>query len=306
LVCLDASPMDDGLLKYTRFIVNTAEAVEHIYFVNVLRRMQLPSEVKAEFPELEDNMLQERKQELDKGIQKYFSDNKDVQTELIVQSGGRVRTFKKLIKKYNIDLVMIGRKIDNTGSGIITQRMGRRCPCNLMIVPQGSEVKIMDSSEKHVMQVLVDFSEHSKHALETAIQMATNFSNTQVVCQHVYSVPTGYHYAGKSHDEFGEIMVKNAKKQFKQFIKGLDTRGIELIEEYTLDDNEDRVYDMIVLANKLKPTGIIFGSKGVSAASSFFIGSTAEKLIKIDTEFPLYVIRKPGESKGIVEVLQRM
>ena len=86
----------------------------------------------------------------------------------------------------------------------------------------------------------------------------------------------------------------------------MDIGGITIREEYTLDDNEDRVHDIHALANKLKPAGIIFGSKGVSAASSFFIGSTAEKLIKIDTEFPLYVIRKPGESKGLVEVLKRL
>ena len=59
LVCLDASAMDDGLLKYTRFIVNANKSVERIYFVNILRKLNLPSEVKAEFPDLEKNIVKE-------------------------------------------------------------------------------------------------------------------------------------------------------------------------------------------------------------------------------------------------------
>ena len=89
-------------------------------------------------------------------------------------------------------------------------------------------------------------------------------------------------------------------------MKRIDTKNVPIRQEYTLDDNEDRVQDIYDLARQIQPTGIIFGSKGVTATSSFFIGSTAEKLIKIDTEFPLYVIRKPGDSKGLLDVLRRM
>lgn len=305
LVCLDSTATDEDLLRYTRFIINAADKVEKVYIVNVLQNFQLNSEVRKEFPELEKNALSQRKLELKNQIEKYITDKLHLKYELIVKIGRGLKTILKLVDNFNISLVVVGRKTDGTGAGVLTQRLGRRCPCNLMIVPQGSQVRIKPKKKDHVILVATDFSKYSQLAMEAAVQIAYNFKNTRIVCQHVYSVPTGYHYSGKSHDEFGDVMEKNSKKRFKSWINKIDTLGIPIEEVYTLDDNENHVQDIHNLAQKIQPSGIIFGSRGISGSTSFFLGSTAEKLIKIDVDFPLLVIRKPGDTKGLLQVLKK-
>jgi len=305
LVCLDTTATDDDLLRYTRFIINAADKVEKVYIVNVLRNFDLNSEVRKEFPELEKNALSQRKTELKNQIEKYITDKLHLKYELIVEMGRGLKIVLKLVDKFNISLVVVGRKIDGSGTGVLTQRLGRRCPCNLMIVPQGSQVRIKPKIKNRVILVATDFSKYSRLAMEAAVQIAQNFKNTRIVCQHVFSVPTGYHYTGKSHDEFAEVMERNSKKRFKSWIEQIDTMGIPVEEIYTLDDNENHVQDIHNLAQKIQPSGIIFGSRGISGSTSFFLGSTAEKLIKIDADFPLLVIREPGDTKGLLEVLRK-
>ena len=306
LVCLDLSNTDKDLLTYARFIVNAAKKPEKIYFINVLRHFYLPKDIHKDFPHLEETVIKERKEEIRKDIDTFFSHIQNVDKEIIVAEGSGLKTLLKVIDEKEIDLVLIGRKNDGSGHGVLTLRMGRRCPVTLFIIPQGCDKKIAKELQKWNILIPVDFSNYALIAVQFAVSIAKNYRNTEIFCQHVYSVLIGYHYTGKTHDEFAEIMKQNAKKKFKIFIKGCDCSGVKINDVYTLDDNENVVEDIHNYAKKINATGIIFSSKGMTATSSIFLGSTAEKLIKIDPEFPLLVVRKAGDYKGFMHLIKNI
>lgn len=305
LICLDHTQTDHDLMTFGRFIINSANTVEKVTVINILKSLNVPSEVLKEFPDLKKNAIKERINDLSTILEEHIGD-KEVQKEVMVKIGSALKIILKVIEEKSIDLVLVGKKNPQEADGILTQRMGRRCPVTLLIVPSGSTVKIEDNETKHKVLVPVDFSEYSFLAIERAVEVAKNYDNTEIFAQHVYHVPVGYHYAGKSKKEFAEIMKLNAQKRFRKFIAKCDCQNIKINEEYTLDDNENIVEDIHNYAKKINATGIVFGSKGMTATSSFFLGSTAEKLIKIDTEFPLMVVRKAGEYKGIMHLIQKL
>lgn len=306
LVGLDQTEVDKTLIEFASFI-SLSSHVKSIYFLNVLRNLSVPNDILEEFPDLINNALAERKKQLKEYVNKYIKVNSDVEIEIIVKSGSGLKTFLSEINKFDIDLVVIGRKDSPKMSGILVQRLARRAGTNLLIVPEGGENNLKDLSKDKKVIVPADFSKHSSLALEHAIEIATiSKTKVEIICQHVYSVPIGYHYSGKSHEEFAEILKQNAEKYYDSFIKNVDAKGIKITPVCTLDEDDDLVENIYKLALDIDADGIIFGAKGISAVSALFLGSIAEKMIKLDTKFPLMVVRRKGENANILDYIKEM
>ncbi|MDA1120281.1 MAG: hypothetical protein O2887_07275 [Bacteroidetes bacterium] len=54
-------------------------------------------------------------------------------------------------------------------------------------------------------------------------------------------MPTGYHYTGKTFEEFSVIMKKNAEKSYTKFISKIDLKGVDVEAVYSLDKDEDPI-----------------------------------------------------------------
>ena len=165
---------------------------------------------------------------------------------------------------------------------------------------------ISKGSQLEIERILVpiDFSGHSRMALERAVLLANLVPNpVEIYAQNVFQIPSGYHYTGKTEEEFVEVMIANAKKDFEAFIKTVDTNGKEIKAIYSLNDNDDFVSDIKDEAKKLKANLIIIGAKGQTTASSLLIGSKAERMVMMDTESSMLVVRNKGEKSGFRDFL---
>lgn len=189
-------------------------------------------------------------------------------------------------------MVMVGSKDANNGGGTFTQRLARRAPCHVLTVPIGSSYQLKRTHEIKKFLVPIDFSDYSRQALERAILIASRVKDPiEIICQNVYSVPSGYHYSGKSRDDFAKLMKKHAIENFADFVKDVDTKGVNLKPVYSDDINDDKTTDIRDLAKKEKVDGIIMGSRGKTAAA-LLLGSIAEKLVRNEKSFPVLVVRK--------------
>ena len=183
--------------------------------------------------------------------------------------------------------------------------MARRAGIHLILIPEGSE-KHLDENPKKIL-VAADFSKHSSLAVEHAINIAYHSkAEVKIFCLNVIAVPTGYHYSGKTYDEFADILKTHAERHYSQFIKKIDKRGISITPVYTLDKHDDFVKCIYKYALEIDANGIIFGAKGITAASAFFIGSIAEKMIKLDSQFPLMVVRRKGEKANLLDFIMEI
>ncbi len=297
LVGLDTSALDETLIKYASFIADNTSA-EKVEFVNIVKNLNLPSDVKKEFPELVENALKERKEKIQKSVDTYFTPQKKVKV-IINAKKGEAGDLLKIAEKGSSDLIIIGQKKTLDGTGITTMRLARRASCNLLIIPENVSPK----ADK--MLVPIDFSSYSKLALDQAIDFSVRIgSNPEIVCQNVYNVPAGYHYTGKTFEEFSEIMKKNAQQGFGKFLKKIDKRGIKISEEYSQDINDNLASDIYDFADKIHPDFIIIGAKGRTATAALFLGSLAEKMVNDKMNHPLLVVRFKGKNAGLLETFR--
>jgi nucleotide-binding universal stress UspA family protein len=297
IVCLDLSEMDETLVKFASFIAKTNQTSK-IYFTNVIRNLNIPKDVLKEFPNLINSMIDERKGEMQKIIDNHFDKSLDTELALVVKEGQLSKKILKLAHEKSVDMIIVGRKVTMIGTGVVTQRLARRASCSLLIVPEKSIPKID--------RILVpsDFSDYSKDAMEEAILIAEkNGGQVEIICQNVFTVPSGYHFTGKSYEEFTAIMQTHAEINYKKFIRKIDTKGFDITPIYTKDEDEDPVEDIIQKAIEIEADGIIIGAKGRTAATALFIGSMAERLIQLNDKFPLLVTRPKGKNAGLLDYI---
>lgn len=297
IVCLDQTPLDQTLIEHAAFIAKVNQT-KKIYFTNVIKNLSIPKEILEEFPNLVENMVNERKEAMEKLVEEHFPKIKGISISYVVKEGNLSKKILKLAEEKSVDMILIGRKVDLPGTGVASQRLARRASCSLLIVPEGSKPKI------NRLLVPSDFSEYSKDALEEAIMIVEKHGgNAEIICQNVFSVPTGYHFTGKSYEEFTEIMRMHAEINYKKFIRKIDTKGLKIIPIYTKDDDDDPVQEIVNMALEQNVDGIIIGAKGRTAATALFIGSMAERLIQYNDSLPLLVTRPKGKNAGILDYI---
>ncbi|MBN7815919.1 universal stress protein [Algoriphagus pacificus] len=298
IVCLDQSPLDQTLVQYAEFIAQVNQT-KKIYFVNVIKNLTIPKEVIEEFPNLVDNMINERKEAMETVVTENFKNTKGISLNYVVKEGSLSKKILKLAEEKSADMILIGRKVELPGTGVASQRLARRASCSLLIVPEGTVPKLTK------LLVPSDFSDYSKDALEEAIMIAEKHGKNkmEIVCQNVFSVPSGYHFTGKSYEEFTQIMQLHAEINYKKFIRKIDTKGIKITPVYTKDDDDDPVEEIVTKALEIEADGIIIGAKGRTAATALFIGSMAERLIQYNDSLPLLVTRPKGKNAGILDYI---
>ena len=305
-MALDATSMDKALIQFASFLAHNTPA-ESVHFVNVIKSTQLPSSLKKEFPNLMEAAIQDRKKMLEKTIIEHFDlTNHEIKVNISVEQGNLPsKHVLKLAEKHNIDAIVVGRKKKLKSSSVVTQRLARRATCSLLIVPE------KEYSNMNRIMVATDFSKESVTALQEAITVAKRGTlagqDVEIICHHVYQVPTGYHYTGKSYDECGDVMLKNAEKRYRAFIDKVDTQGIEIKPLFSLDRNDNAVAVIYEKALHMDINCIVIGGKGKAASTDFFpIGTNTERLINRDTEIPLLIVRPKHVNAGLMEMLQKI
>jgi nucleotide-binding universal stress UspA family protein len=290
--------LDQTLVQYAEFIAKVNQT-KKIYFVNVIKNLTVPKEVLEEFPNLVENMINERKESMESVVKDHFKNSKGISLNYVVKEGSLSKKILKLSEEKSADMILIGRKVKLSGTGVASLRLARRASCSLLIVPEGTSPKLTK------LLVPSDFSDYSKDALEEAIMIAEKHgkSKIEIVCQNVFSVPSGYHFTGKTYEEFTQIMQLHAEINYKKFIRKIDTKGIKITPIYTKDDDDDPVEEIVSKAVEIGADGIIIGAKGRTAATALFIGSMAERLIQYNDSLPLLVTRPKGKNAGILDYI---
>ena len=305
LVALDHSSLDSELVDYAQFFVSISEVTD-VHFMHEVQ-FNVSSQMKKEFPNLEKETIEQRKKEIAEVISDHFKPKREVKTKFTVTNeANSIKPLLRAIRAGEIDMVMVGSKDPKHGGGTFTHRLARRSPCHVLTVPIGSSSHLKRTNKIKKFLVPIDFSDYSKQALERAIMIASRVKDPiEIICQNVYTVPSGYHYSGKSRDEFAEIMKKYAVENFESFVKEIDTKGVILKPIYSDDINEDKTSDIRDLAKKENVDGIIMGSRGKTAAA-LLLGSIAEKLVRNEKHFPILVVRKKGDFEGFIDRIRKL
>lgn len=296
LVCLDQTNLDLDLINATNKICELMP--REVTFINIIPDFNVPDDMKKAFPNLMENALSERKEEIREFLKEHFS-WPDADIEIKVVQGQPAKSILKFANQGDYDLIVAGRK--KSGSGVLKSRLARRANCSFLMIAEGSQFGMTS------ILVPVDFSDNSRLALEKAVDFARLVpNNVEIYAQNIYTVPSGYHYTGKTYDEFAGVMKENAEKDFEKFFKTVDNDGKKITPIYSHNDNDVFVSDIRDQAQNLGAELIIIGAKGQTTTSALFIGSKAERIVQMETNSSMLVVRKKGDKSGFMDFIDEL
>jgi len=297
LVALDLTKMDEVLVKYTSHLAQFLKS-EKVYFIHIAKDLELPEELKKNYPDLlaptDESMMDSMK----KVVDKYWETDCKCEISIEVKEGDPSEQILKWVDIKNVDMMVMGRKKELKGGGIMPHKVAKVAHTSLMMVPEDSSFKL------NKVVVPVDFSKHSKLVVEQALNI-TKDREVSLSLLNIFRVPIGYNKTGKSYSEFAKIMESHAQHDFQEFIKKNEFPD-DLICHYGLDDDDlpaDKIFDF---ASEQNADMIIMGSKGRTGLASLFLGSVAEKVISYDSHIPLMIIKEKGENMGFIKALLKL
>jgi nucleotide-binding universal stress UspA family protein len=295
LICLDLTRMDEALMKYTEMLARYMK-IRKIYLLHVTKSLDLDSEIKKKYPDLFAPLDESIRQDIQKRAEEIYQDE-GVEIEVEVLEGDPFERVLRWSKVKDIDLIVMGRKKQLSGSGFLPEKMANILLCSVLFVPENVIAKM------ERILVPFDFSEFSDNALGEALFIKDHYG-AEVICQHVYEVPQGYTSTGKSFEEFAEIMKDNAVQNFKQHITDLENVSLDDVEVvYTLREGKDlssHVYEHAIDSNV---DMIIAGSRGRTKVASILLGSVAGKLIRNNSDIPLMIVKDKKGNMGFFDAL---
>ncbi|WP_420318977.1 universal stress protein [Ekhidna sp.] len=295
MIGLDLTEMDDKVIAYMDILMNVLP-LQRVIFVHIAEKLELPAELTDKYPDLLAPMDENIAHGIDSKVAPLF-EGKDIAYDVIVQEGPSIETFLRLSKIKNADLIVLGRKKSLKGSGILSNQIVRKSPASILFVTE-----TFNPSMKRVL-VPVDFSKHSVLSLHLARKLQE--AGVAIHFAHLYNVPIGFYKTGKSHKEFAEIMKGHAMNDMKQFL--WENKVEETYPcEYILADDQPKAHLINNHAHESGMDLILIGSRGRTKSSALLIGSIVEKVLQLDSDIPILVVKSRGENMGFFEALMKL
>jgi len=296
LVALDNTEIDETLITYASSLAKTLE-VEKVYFFHVAKSLDLPEGLSDKYPDLLAPVDESLKNDFLTKIEPHF--DASCEYEVVLKEGNAADQVLRWSEIKAIDLLIVGRKIELKGQGVLSGRLARVAHCSILFVPENAKPQI------NKILIPIDFSKHSSMALDAAINLQ-EANGATIMLQNSYHVPWGYHTTGKTFEEFAEVMKEHAVEDANKYLEKnkLDSSKFEVA--LCLDENDNPAECAYEVAGNNKADLIIMSSKGRSGLANMLLGSVAEKMIKIDANIPLMVVKDKKENMGFFEALMKV
>ncbi|QCR21980.1 universal stress protein [Pontibacter sp. SGAir0037] len=297
MVGLDLTEMDETLIRYTAFLCRIS-SIQKVYFIHTERSLDIHDDVFHDIDRQGLSAGEAIHTAISDKVQPHFNNLPQVQLEIKVLEGSPLKELLHISKSEQIDLAVVGRKLRLKGSGLLSQKIVRNGRVSVLFVPENFEPKLKRAV------ISVDFSEYSMMAMERLLNSALVNPDLELVCLHVYEVPTGYITLGISYEDFDRRMQGFAKEKFDQLLQRFPELKARTTLKLVKKHNDDDIGELIVLeAKRAKGDLLVVGAKGKTAAALFVVGSVTEKLMHYNDDMPLIVFKKKKEETGFLDAL---
>lgn len=296
LVALDNTELDETIIAYTSAIVNTMN-VEKVYFFHVAKSLDLPEGLSDKYPDLLAPVDESLANDIQVKVDAKFTGS--CEYEVVIKEGNAADQVLRWSEIKAIDLLIVGRKIELKGEGVISGRLARVAHCSILFVPEHAKPQM------NTLLIPVDFSKHSSMALETAIEIQ-KANDAKIILQNAYHVPWGYHTTGKSFEEFADVMKEHASADIEKYLQKNKLESSKFEVALCLDKDDNPAECAYNEASKNNADLIIMSSKGRSGLAHILLGSVAEKMMRIDANIPLMVVKNKVENMGFFEALMKI
>jgi len=290
LVGLELKESDLFLIKYIKNLVDVVRP-KRVDFIHVADNLE------TNLPDIGKFIPQDEKiEKMMRDEVSLFFDVHDYEAHFEVVEG---KPLEKLLHWATIkqnDLIVLGRKNDKKHAEITLEKVVRKAPCSVMIVPENSKFGFSN------ILFPVDYSSKTTDGINLLNDI---FDSPKIEGLHFFELPSGYYKTGRSEEEFIQIMDNNSKKEAEKLISKLlhtDNLSFKNVCSEQVDE-----YDYIIdYAKSHHSTMIAIGSRGRTNAAAVLLGSFAEKFIRHNRTIPSFIFKEKGENMDFLKAFLEM
>jgi len=297
-----AMALDERDLTTLRHAAYFAQAAgsQTVYMAHVTPTFDLPPEAAVQSPDVVlpiDEDIEHRLRQIYTEQQIEFPPGTRI--ECAVRQGSMVPEIVRLAAQKSADLVCLSRRPheDHDPLSDSAVKVLRIAPCSSFLIP-ASVVPRYDR-----ILVPVDFSEHSREALDVAVAVATSNPGAIITVLHVYEVPIGYYKTGRTYEEFADIMKNLAERQWDEFLLMVNFRNGPWNIRFELSDKVPKV--ILAVADEIDAQLIVMASHGRTRPAAMLLGHVADS-VAWKANRPLLCVKKKGEVVNFLHALLQL
>lgn len=278
LVALDLSDLDEVLIKYASFIAERLKA-RKVYFVHNIKKYEISELFEDQMKDV--NLDEVIGDELNEKVEENFKGDIDWEV-LISEDPYSESLIKYVVEKYGIQLVILGNKKHENGTGLVSGKLLRLLRCDILAVPRVAKTNIEN------IWAGTDFSHDSRKIFAVAEALQEEGSTTLKLV-HVYSVPVQFSpYV--TPESMAPKVEKHVNEKIEKYIKKLDyPKPIEPL--IFLGRESGAAQKIIANIRKSNADILVVADKGGNTFSPFAVGSVTEELFNENYGVPLWVVK---------------
>jgi len=293
MVCLDLSNMDNLLLGYLKYL-STNLQIKQINIVHVMEDFDWDDELLSQFPDLDDRTKLEQliNDELKERADHHF-ENSGIKIRFDILPGVPTKNILKILDKADIDLLVLGKKTQYRGQGILSKKIARYAHVPVLFVPETVSYKLIK------ILVPVKFKKPSARAVKYAYKLA-KVNGSNILLQHVYDYPKQY-FPFIPDDSYTRKMEKHLEQKYQKFIVEYDLPELKCIfTPNKAGKAEDEIYNISV---QEQADLIISGARGKTSTAALLVEEQAEHMANYNFKVPLLIYKEKAEHEGFLKLL---
>ncbi len=183
------------------------------------------------------------------------------------------------IAEYKADLVVMGVRgtSEGEGAGTLATHAARYASCQTLLVQPGH------AGGFRRIVVAVDFSEPSRHALETAMRVAVQ-DGAEVHAIHIYNPPWfRLHYRSstpQATSDYRKQFLDGLGRRLEQFCDPGDPEVQWVAPKFHVIDHRSHGEGIVEFALAHQADLVVLGTRGHTNLRDLLLGSTAERVLR--------------------------
>jgi nucleotide-binding universal stress UspA family protein len=281
MIALDLTELDDLLIRYAHFLLDTIDDIEKIFFIHNIK-FDTPDDAEVILKQLDKPLGEIVADSILEKVEAVFSEKESIYEVIVEENISTPAAIAEAAKLNQVNWIIAGKKISYRGSGLMLGKLLRisDLKVSLLLLPETAYPLINN------ILVPTDFSRMSKRAIELGLLLSQK-TNAEISCQHVVSFPSFY-FPSLPKANWEPTLKNKAVSKWYKFQEGIPTK---IDCEFTFNNDKsiaESIYNYTIQNNK---DLIIIGSKGKTGITSFVLGRVALQLMQLDLHVPLLVVK---------------
>ncbi|MFO8023324.1 MAG: universal stress protein [Perlabentimonas sp.] len=295
LVCLDLTDMDEFLINYANFVVETFKP-KSVTFIHVMDIYEIPDEIAetmgASKP-LEELIMDELQERVDANYKR----NDVIKPNIVLETGVTTEKIIHYARKNGIDLAVLGKKIGYAGGGGVVKNIIGLIPSSVLLISETAPYSI------NKIMVRTNFAKPSYVAYNMAKDIS-EFTNASIEFHHVYKIPYNYfpEQSTVAAQKLKNQVEPHVKKQYNKFVKKFKLNS-DIPFDYSIDIKGDEAQSLYSYAVRGRVELVVTGTRLKSQLANIMMDSTSEKLAGVEKNIPVLIVKDTKESVGFLKAL---